>query len=147
MSLSHLLTFQGTKNVLGISLDIDEIDEFQVENNSVFKGMRNLRFLDIYTKRRMSSEKEERLHLLEGLDYLPPKLRLLRWDRCPMRCMPSKFCPKYLVKLKMEGSKLEKLWEGVVVRFLIAVITLFMTLLSPKCVTYVYFSLLHASTI
>ncbi|KAL1220492.1 Disease resistance protein RPS6 [Cardamine amara subsp. amara] len=103
----------GTKNVLGISLDIDEIDELQVEDSNVFKGMRNLRFLDIYTKRWMSSEKEERLHLLEGLDYLPPKLRLLRWDSCPMRCMPSKFCRKYLVKLKMEGSKLEKLWEGV----------------------------------
>lgn len=118
LCLSHLLSFQGTKNVLGISLDIDEIDdELQVENFSVFKGMRNLRFLDIYTKRKMS-EKEERLHLLEGLDYLPPKLRLMRWDRCPMRCMPSKFCPKYLVKLKMEGSKLQKLWEGVVVSLL-----------------------------
>ncbi|RID45192.1 hypothetical protein BRARA_I01937 [Brassica rapa] len=102
----------GSKNVLGISLNKDEIDEKDElhVHNSAFKGMRNLRFLNIYTNQSMT---KDRLHLLEGLDYLPPKLRLLSWDRYPMRCMPSKFCPKYLVKLKMQGSKLEKLWEGI----------------------------------
>lgn len=115
LSLSHLLSLQGTKNVLGISLDVDEIDELHV-HYSAFKGMRNLRFLNIYTKRRMS-ENEDKLHLLEGLDYLPPNLRLLSWDRFSMRRMPSKFCPKYLVKLKMQASKLEKLWEGAAVSF------------------------------
>ncbi|CAF1734647.1 unnamed protein product [Brassica napus] len=100
----------GSRNVLGISLNKDEIDEKLHVHNSSFKGMRNLRFLNIYTNQ---SRTKDRLHLLEGLDYLPPKLRLLSWDRYPMRCMPSKFCPKYLVKLKMQGSKLEKLWEGI----------------------------------
>ncbi|CAF2041699.1 unnamed protein product [Brassica napus] len=102
----------GSRNVLGISLNKDEIDEKDElhVHNSAFKGMRNLRFLNIYTNQSMT---KDRLHLLEGLDYLPPKLRLLSWDRYPMRCMPSKFCPKYLVKLKMQGSKLEKLWEGI----------------------------------
>lgn len=97
---------------MGISLNKDEIDEKDElhVHNSAFKGMRNLRFLNIYTNQSMT---KDRLHLLEGLDYLPPKLRLLSWDRYPMRCMPSKFCPKYLVKLKMQGSKLEKLWEGI----------------------------------
>ncbi|CAA7026621.1 unnamed protein product [Microthlaspi erraticum] len=37
---------------------------------------------------------------------------LLSWVRCPLSCMPSTFCPKNLVKLKMPESKLEKLWEG-----------------------------------
>ncbi|CAF2138840.1 unnamed protein product [Brassica napus] len=46
----------------------------------------------------------------EGFDYLPPKLRFLRLDGYPMKCMPSNFCP---TKLHMQGSKLEKLWEGV----------------------------------
>lgn len=93
---------------------MDEIpDELHV-HSSAFKGMRNLRFLNIYTKQRMS-EKEDKLHLLEGFDYLPPELRLLSWDKFSMRRMPSKFCPKYLVKLKMQGSKLEKLWEGAAV--------------------------------
>lgn len=101
---------------MGISLDIDETtDELHI-HNSAFKRMRNLRFLNINTKQGMS-RKEDKLQLLEGFDYLPPKLRLLSWDRFPMRRMPSKFCPKYLVKLKMQGSKLEKLWEGVGVRF------------------------------
>ncbi|XP_013606145.1 PREDICTED: disease resistance protein RPS6-like isoform X1 [Brassica oleracea var. oleracea] len=102
----------GSRNVLGISLNKDEIDEKDElhVHNSAFKGMRNLRFLNIYTNK---SRTKDRLHLLEGFNYLPPKLRLLSWDRYPMRCMPSKFCPKYLVKVKMQGSKLEKLWEGI----------------------------------
>lgn len=97
---------------MGISLNKDEIDEKDElhVHNSAFKGMRNLRFLNIYTNK---SRTKDRLHLLEGFNYLPPKLRLLSWDRYPMRCMPSKFCPKYLVKVKMQGSKLEKLWEGI----------------------------------
>ncbi|CAA7058361.1 unnamed protein product [Microthlaspi erraticum] len=27
--------------------------------------------------------------------------------------MPSSFCPENLVKIQMQGSKLEKLWEGI----------------------------------
>ncbi|CAN8267307.1 unnamed protein product [Cochlearia groenlandica] len=102
----------GTRNVLGISLNIDEIvDELNIHYNA-FKGMRNLRFLNIYTKQ-WNGRKVDKLHLLESFEFLPPKLRLLSWDRFPMRYMPCKFVPKYLVEIKMEGSKLEKLWEGI----------------------------------
>ncbi|CAL9241613.1 unnamed protein product, partial [Arabidopsis halleri] len=97
----------GTEKILGISLDMDEIDHELHVNESAFKGMNNLRFLKFYT-----SEKEVRLHLHESFDYLPHKLKLLHWERYPMRCMPSKFCPKNLVILMMKNSKLEKLWEG-----------------------------------
>ncbi|CAN6855904.1 unnamed protein product, partial [Brassica oleracea] len=105
----------GTKKILGISLDTDEIGELCLHENA-FTGMRNLRFLEIYSNDRLEQEwdGEVKLHLPKNFDYLPPKLRLLSWDEYPMRCMPSKFCPENLVKFEMQNSKLEKLWEGVV---------------------------------
>ncbi|KAH0897319.1 hypothetical protein HID58_046887, partial [Brassica napus] len=103
--------YWGTKKVLGISLNIEDIDELRI-HKTAFKGMRNLRFLNMYTKK-WDHEKEVMWRFGEGFDYLPPKLRFLRLDGYPMKCMPSNFCPTYLVKLHMQGSKLEKLWEGV----------------------------------
>ena len=112
-----LYNFQGTHKILGISLDTAEIDELYVHKNA-FKGMRNLRFLEIHSKKRYVFGKEEvTIHLPENFDYLPPKLKILDWFGYPMRCLPSKFRPEKLVKLKMVNSKLEKLWEGIVVSF------------------------------
>ncbi|CAH8278073.1 unnamed protein product [Arabidopsis lyrata] len=101
----------GTKKVLGITLDMDEIDELHIHENA-FKGMHNLLFLKVYTKK-WDKKTEVRWHLPKGFNYLPHKLRFLRLDGYPMRCMPSKFRPENLVKLEMSGSKLERLWEGV----------------------------------
>ncbi|XP_010482397.1 PREDICTED: disease resistance protein RPS6-like [Camelina sativa] len=101
----------GTEKVLGISLDINETDELHI-HESAFKGMHNLCFITIYIKK-WDYKKEVRWHLAEGFDYFPPKLRLLRLDGYPMRCLPSNFRPEHLVKLTMRRSKLEKLWEGV----------------------------------
>ncbi|CAL9241621.1 unnamed protein product, partial [Arabidopsis halleri] len=98
----------GTKKVLGIGLDINETDGLYI-HESAFKGMRNLMFLNFYTKQK----KDVRWHLSEGFDHLPPKLRLLSWEKYPLRCMPSNFLPGNLVKLQMCESKLEKLWDGV----------------------------------
>ncbi|WZZ41967.1 hypothetical protein YC2023_038226 [Brassica napus] len=104
----------GTHKILGIKLNIDEIDELNVHENA-FKGMRNLRFLEIHSQTRYEIGKEEvTIHLPENFDYLPPKLKILDWYEYPMRCLPSKFRPEKLVKLKMVNSKLEKLWEGIV---------------------------------
>ncbi|KAG2304931.1 hypothetical protein Bca52824_033582 [Brassica carinata] len=102
----------GTQKILGISLDTDEISELYVHEDA-FRGMRNLCFLKIYYSKQ-SFEREVKLQLPENLDYLPPKLKLLHWDNCPMRCMPSKFRLENLVALIMEDSKLEKLWEGII---------------------------------
>ncbi|EOA25892.1 hypothetical protein CARUB_v10019271mg [Capsella rubella] len=101
----------GTKKVLGIALDIDETNEFYI-HESAFNGMQNLIFLKINTKTR-DIKKGFRWHFLEGVNYLPPKLRLLSLDGYPMQCMPSSFRFETLIKLEMRWSKLEKLWEGV----------------------------------
>jgi len=92
---------------------MDEIEELHLQVDA-FKKMLNLRFLKLYTNTNIS-EKEDKLLLPKEFNYLPNTLRLLSWQRFPMRCMPSDFFPKYLVKLLMPGSKLEKLWDGVMV--------------------------------
>ncbi|XP_013620412.1 PREDICTED: disease resistance protein RPS6-like [Brassica oleracea var. oleracea] len=103
----------ATTKLLGISLDMYEIDELHI-HESAFKGLCNLSFLIFYT----NHKKEVRWHVPKEFAYFPYRLRLLRWDNCPLRCMPSKFCPSNLVKLQMLGSKLQKLWEGVQVSFM-----------------------------
>ncbi|XP_010481472.2 PREDICTED: protein VARIATION IN COMPOUND TRIGGERED ROOT growth response-like isoform X3 [Camelina sativa] len=95
----------GTEKVLGISLDTTENKKLDV-HESAFKGMPNLQFLEI--------DLSKELHLPESFDYLPPTLKLLCWPNFPMRCMPSSFRPENLIKIKMQESKLDKLWEGVV---------------------------------
>lgn len=94
---------------------MDEIDELLIHENA-FKKMRNLRFLTIFSNKYMP-EKKVRLYLPDSFDHLPPKLKLLCWDGYPMKSLPSKFRPESLVKLKMEDSKLKKLWEGTLVSF------------------------------
>nr|AAS01763.1 TIR-NBS-LRR [Arabidopsis thaliana] len=97
----------GTQKVLGISLDTRNIRELDVHQRA-FKGMSNLRFLEIKNFRL----KEDSLHLPPSFDYLPRTLKLLSWSKFPMRCMPFDFRPENLVKLEMKYSKLHKLWEG-----------------------------------
>lgn len=80
-------------------------------SKEAFGGMHNLQFLEIYKKRNGRS----RLNLPQGLNYLTHKLRLLHWDSFPMRSLPSKFSPDFLVELRMTSSKLEKLWQGIIV--------------------------------
>ncbi|KAL0793465.1 hypothetical protein Bca101_064842 [Brassica carinata] len=102
----------GTESVLGISLDISELDRELSISARGFNGMTNLLFLKFYTNLgKKEVKKEVNVHLPHGLDYLCPKLRLLHWEAFPMRCMPSHFFPENLVVLVMEASKLEKLWN------------------------------------
>nr|AXU93663.1 RPP4/RPP5-like protein [Arabidopsis thaliana] len=89
----------GTETLLGIRLP----KPLLVIDEESFKGMRNLQYLDIYSSDR---------NLPRSLVYLPLKLRLLKWNYCPLKSLPSTFKAEYLVKLIMKNSKLEKLWEG-----------------------------------
>ncbi|KFK37808.1 hypothetical protein AALP_AA3G031900 [Arabis alpina] len=98
----------GTGTILGISFNMSEIEELFLGENA-FIGMHNLQIIRFYKNR---SDKA-RLHLDEGLDCLrlPLNLRLLHWEACPMKCMPSRFSAKFLVEINMQESKLEKLWQ------------------------------------
>nr|AXU93634.1 RPP4/RPP5-like protein [Arabidopsis thaliana] len=95
----------GTETLLGIRLPPKKFlttRPLLLIDEESFKGMRNLQYLEIgyYGD------------LPQSLVYLPLKLRLLDWDVCPLKSLPSTFKAEYLVNLIMKYSKLEKLWEG-----------------------------------
>nr|AXU93551.1 RPP4/RPP5-like protein [Arabidopsis thaliana] len=92
----------GTETLLGIRLFSKRPLQSKINEES-FKGMRNLQYLEF---------DQSNIDLPQGLVYLPLKLRLLDWDDCPLKSLPSTFKAEYLVKLIMKNSKLEKLWEG-----------------------------------
>ncbi|KAG7589523.1 Winged helix DNA-binding domain superfamily, partial [Arabidopsis suecica] len=97
-----LTDHKGSESVIGLSLEVyDNVDKLNISERA-FEKMSNLQFLRIFLGR---------WHLPQGLNNLPPNLRILDWDDYPMTCLPSKFNPKFLVKILLKGSKLEKLWE------------------------------------
>ncbi|KAJ0232981.1 ADP-ribosyl cyclase/cyclic ADP-ribose hydrolase [Hirschfeldia incana] len=101
----------GTETVLGLYFNALALEEpFSMDEKS-FEGMRNLQFLVVidYVGYWVPPGI---LHLPQGLFYLPRKLRLLRWDSYPSKCLPSNFKAECLVELRMKNSSLQKLWEG-----------------------------------
>ncbi|KAG7586434.1 Toll/interleukin-1 receptor homology (TIR) domain [Arabidopsis thaliana x Arabidopsis arenosa] len=97
-----LTDHKGSESVIGLSLEFYEnVDKLNISERA-FEKMSNLQFLRIFLGR---------WHLPQGLNNLPPNLRILHWDDYPMTCLPSKFNPEFLVKILLKGSKLEKLWE------------------------------------
>ncbi|EOA14874.1 hypothetical protein CARUB_v10028200mg [Capsella rubella] len=100
-----------TQNVLGISLNLNEIDELEIHKKA-FKNMRNLRFLKFYTNS-WEGVKEVKWILPDEFDEFPTKLKLLSWPGYPLKQLPATFCPEKLVELRLPNSKiLEKLWKG-----------------------------------
>ena len=47
--------------------------------------------------------------------FVPNQLRHLSWDYCPLKCLSSSSQPKELVQLDLKDSRIEYLWEGVMV--------------------------------
>nr|AXU93534.1 RPP4/RPP5-like protein [Arabidopsis thaliana] len=68
------------------------------------EGVRNLEYLLVDNWSSMEGT--------QGIVYFPSKLRLLLWNNCPLKRLHSNFKVEYLVKLRMEDSDLEKLWDG-----------------------------------
>jgi len=92
-------------------LHVSKIEDVLVIEETVFDRMTNLQFLILDECLR------DKLNLPLGLNCLPRKIRLLRWDYCPLSIWPSKFSAKFLVELIMRANKFEKLWEGIQVKF------------------------------
>ncbi|KAF2573052.1 hypothetical protein F2Q70_00001507 [Brassica cretica] len=98
---------KGTRFVSGISFDISDVDEVSI-SPIAFKRMPKLRFLRVYKSKEGGNDV---IHIPEEME-LPSSLRLLEWKAYPNKCLPPTFHPEYLVKLDMQGSQLEYLWQG-----------------------------------
>ena len=56
-----------------------------------------------------------KVSLSEGPLLFPDRLSYLSWPAYPLKSLSTNFTAKKLVELDMRGSKLEQLWDGVVV--------------------------------
>ncbi|KAH9727021.1 Disease resistance-like protein DSC1 [Citrus sinensis] len=82
-------------------------------NPQAFANMSNLRLLKFYMPKHndipiMSSK----LHLDQGLEYLPEELRYLHWHEYSLKMLPFDFEPENLIELNLPYSKVEQIWKG-----------------------------------
>ncbi|KAK7377677.1 hypothetical protein VNO80_03106 [Phaseolus coccineus] len=101
---------KGTDFVEGIILDLEKLGGNLYLSCDSLSKMTNMRFLRIHRRKwgcRFS------VHLPDGIESLPNKLRYLEWEAFCLKSLPSNFCAEQLVELHMWNSKLKKLWDGV----------------------------------
>ncbi|XP_018449032.2 disease resistance protein TAO1-like [Raphanus sativus] len=84
-----------------IGFTVGTFQEITWTSERAFERLSNLQFLRILGKGVNP----------RSMNHISQKLRVLIWHKFQMPCFPSSFNPKFLVKLKMPYSKLEKLWE------------------------------------
>ncbi|XP_061943576.1 disease resistance protein RPV1-like isoform X5 [Populus nigra] len=102
---------KGTQNIKGIYLDTYKLSRHIHLKSDAFAMMDGLRFLDF---NHHGPSKEDKIHLPPtGLEYLPNKLRYLKWYEFPLKSLPPSFRAERLVELHLCKSKLVKLWTGV----------------------------------
>ena len=53
-----------------------------------------------------------KVHLDQGLEDLPEKLRYLHWHGYPLKTLPFDFELENLIELRLPYSKVEQIWEG-----------------------------------
>ncbi|KAF3513509.1 hypothetical protein F2Q69_00008862 [Brassica cretica] len=91
------------KSDSGSVIGIDLNEDIACTSERAFERLSNLQFLRIFSKGVNP----------QSMNYISQKLRLLVWQGSEMTCFPSNFNPKFLVKLQMQDTKFEKLWEGI----------------------------------
>lgn len=104
--ISSTYYWQGTEFIHSITLDNGPYGDLHL-SSQVFSRMHKLKILKF--------SEHEGINLPEGLEFLPNELRVLYWPNYPLQNLPSTFCAKNLVELRMIGSNLQELWDGIVV--------------------------------
>nr|BAN04700.1 putative disease resistance protein [Brassica rapa subsp. pekinensis]BAN04701.1 putative disease resistance protein [Brassica rapa subsp. pekinensis]BAW35451.1 clubroot resistance protein [Brassica rapa subsp. pekinensis] len=100
----------GSRNVIGIDLDLTKLETEVKISDRVFERMPNVQFLRVKYR---SIQRKPYPHSIDPVTCLPPNLIILHWDYFPMTCLPSNFNPEFLTRIILtENNYLEKLWEG-----------------------------------
>lgn len=96
-------SFQGTKEISAIVVN-DIHDQDAVDMTEAFRGMENLRLLQIHS--------HYKLRLLEESIYLPNDLRWLTWENYPLQSLPTSFKANKLVSLELVHCNISELRFG-----------------------------------
>ena len=82
-----------------------------------FSKMKNLRFLVIGNMKLPKDFNKGKVQLPKNLSYLSDELRIIEWHGYPFKSMPTSFQPNKLFELRMHCSCIKHLWKGIMVRF------------------------------
>ncbi|XP_042487235.1 disease resistance protein RPV1-like [Macadamia integrifolia] len=85
------------ENILGLKQQKDK--EAKLCTGS-FQAMVNLRLLQI-----------DNVNLEGAFKHFPPDLKWLQWKKCPLKVLPSDFCPRKLAVLDLSESKIKQVWR------------------------------------
>lgn len=101
--------WKGTERVEGIVLvSFSREKQLLSLDAQAFSRMERLRYLQIIYD----------VQLLQGLAYLSNELRYMDWHDYPLKSFPSTFQPKSLLEIHLPHSKIEHLFDGIMVSFL-----------------------------
>lgn len=74
--------------------------------------MSNLRLLKFYMPEHGGVPiMRSKVHLDQGLEYLPEELGYLHWYEYPLKILPHDFEPENLLELNLPYGKVEIIWE------------------------------------
>ncbi|KFK28779.1 hypothetical protein AALP_AA7G046500 [Arabis alpina] len=93
-------------SVIGAIINFSEIEDELDICDMALESMSCIQFL------RLNDGKYYQNSYLPQKYNLPRRVRLLDWKWFPKTCLPSNFNLEFLVELKMQHSKLVKLWGG-----------------------------------
>ncbi|EOY03843.1 Leucine-rich repeat-containing protein, putative [Theobroma cacao] len=103
----------GTKSIEGMCLNMSNIVEPIKLRATAFKRMIHLKFIKFYdSSEHRHSRKQKILLPAQRLKSLSDKLTYFHWENCPLKSVPSNFCPENLVQLILPESDIEQLWDG-----------------------------------
>ncbi|KAH9783028.1 Disease resistance-like protein DSC1 [Citrus sinensis] len=107
-----LFAYKGTESIEGMFLDVSQIEDLHLTSRAFVK-MPNLRLLKFYVPGQITgSDMCTKVHLQQGLQYLPDELRYFHWYGYPLKALPFDFSPENLIELNLPHSKVEQIWEG-----------------------------------
>ena len=123
-----LLKSQATKAIQAIVLPYKENDfNFEEFPEVLSSKMSNLRLMIIMKLEYFYPAAHLVVPDNQGQLFVPNQLMHLSWNCCPLKCLSFSSQPKELVQLYLWDSRIEYLWEGVMVIlfFLTAFLLLF----------------------
>ncbi|QHO54542.1 hypothetical protein HN51_023141 [Arachis hypogaea] len=116
---------EGTDHIESLTWNMSSVSADISLSPHLFARMENLKLLRFYYNNNNNNSSDYyyyyycsdnntcQVHLPEGLEILPQKLRLFHWDNYLAKSFPTTFNAECLVELRMKESRVEKLWDGV----------------------------------
>ncbi|CAN1335683.1 Disease resistance-like protein DSC1 [Linum perenne] len=112
VSSFFVMMVQGTRRIKGISVELAEIGQMQLDSDA-FAGMTRLKVLRFHLPNGGNCNYQALKLPEDGLQFLSNQLMSFHWHQFPSRSLPLSFCAEKLIDLRLPYSNIQHLWNGV----------------------------------